>query len=65
MFEHYHFMFSSLKLMIFSKKFGPLSMFLLKNDQQMTIFNYFGPRILFVRPGPTVGNNGLILNLTK
>ena len=35
-------------------------MFLHRNDQKMTTFNYFGPRILFVRPERTVGNNGLI-----
>ena len=34
-------------------------MFLHRNDQKMTTFNYFGPRILFVRPERTVGNNGL------
>ena len=34
-------------------------MFLHKNDQKMTTFHYFGPRILFVRPERTVGNNGL------
>ena len=34
-------------------------MFLHRNDQKMTTFHYFGPRILFVRPERTVGNNGL------
>ena len=34
-------------------------MFLHENDQKMTMFIYFGPRILFVRPERTVGNNGL------
>ena len=34
-------------------------MILHRNDQKMTTFNYFGPRILFVRPERTVGNNGL------
>ena len=34
-------------------------MFLHENDQKMTMFNYFGPRILFVRPERTVGNNGI------
>ena len=34
-------------------------MFLHKNDQKMVTFHYFGPRILFVRPERTVGNNGL------
>ena len=34
-------------------------MFLHRNDQKMTTFNYFGPRVLFVRPERTVGNNGL------
>ena len=34
-------------------------MFLHRNDQKMTTFNYSGPRILFVRPERTVGNNGL------
>ena len=34
-------------------------MFFHRNDQKMTTFNYFGPRIPFVRPGRTVGNNGL------
>ena len=33
-------------------------MFLHRNDQKMTTFYYFGPRILFVRPERTVGNNG-------
>ena len=35
-------------------------MFLHRNDQKMITFSYFGPRILFVRPERTVGNNGLI-----
>ena len=34
-------------------------MFLHRNDQKMTSSNYLGPRILFVRPERTVGNNGL------
>ena len=33
-------------------------MFLHENDQKMTMFKYFGPRILFVRLERTVGNNG-------
>ena len=37
-------------------------MFLHRNDQKMTTFNYFGPRILFVRPERTVGNNGKRIN---
>ena len=39
-------------------------MFLHRNDQKMTTFYYFGPRILFVRPERTVGNNGLLRTLT-
>ena len=32
-------------------------MFLQRNDQKKTKFDYFGPRILFVCPERTVGNN--------
>ena len=40
-------------------------MFLHRNDQKITTFNYFGPRILFVRPERTVGNNGLKSKIEK
>ena len=40
-------------------------MFLHRNDQKMTTFNYFGPRILFVRPERTVGNNGFKIQFLK